>query len=292
MVDPLSITVSVVGITTAALQSIQFLIQTIDKIKDDPDTIKGVSTDLHVIQPVLQNLVKLAQDNSSPIILSEQITHAHWLERSTEDKIFWIDRWRVGLFGLERIKTFRAQLSDCKGTLSIALSTATIITTSRQEHLMQEMKDMMLQQNELVIQQQIARADVETREIQLRMQQLPAGNDNELATTTPQLRECEPSRGELLHELGKRHTANQSFIKMCEEALSQTHYQRTGEKLKGVRATNNSSTITGFINTSGEESKIDQDISDVTADNFSIAVAGVVKNLDFKNLRPSGPDKV
>lgn len=39
----------------------------------------------------------------------------------------------------------------------------------------------------------------------------------------------------------------------------------------------------------GEESRIDQDISDINADNYSIAVAGVVKDLDFKNLRPSGP---
>jgi hypothetical protein len=138
--DPLTITASVVGITTAALQSVQFLVQTIDKIKEAPDTIKGVSTDLRVIQPVLQSLVRIVQDSPSEIVLSEQIKHAvenceracgtfhlqvkHWREHSTEDKMFWIDRWKVGLFGLERIKTFRGQLSDCKGTLSVALSTA------------------------------------------------------------------------------------------------------------------------------------------------------------------------
>tara|TARA_R110002003_G_scaffold1184_5_gene22604 strand:- start:11063 stop:11626 length:564 start_codon:yes stop_codon:yes gene_type:complete len=138
--DPLTITASVVGITTAALQSVQFLVQTIDKIKEAPDTIKGVSTDLRVIQPVLQSLIRIVQDSPSEIVLSEQIKHAvenceracgtfhsqvkHWREHSTEDKMFWIDRWKVGLFGLERIKTFRGQLSDCKGTLSVALSTA------------------------------------------------------------------------------------------------------------------------------------------------------------------------
>jgi hypothetical protein len=141
MADPLSVTASVVGITTAALQGVQFLVQTIDGVKGAPDTIKGVSTDLRAVQAVLQSLVETVQVDSSQIVLSEQIKHAvgnckracgafrlqieHWMERSTQDKMFWVDRWKVGLFGLERIKTFRGQLSDCKGTLSIALSTAT-----------------------------------------------------------------------------------------------------------------------------------------------------------------------
>tara|TARA_R110002003_G_scaffold1184_5_gene22603 strand:- start:10606 stop:11091 length:486 start_codon:yes stop_codon:yes gene_type:complete len=153
------------------------------------------------------------------------------------------------------------------------------------------MKDMMLRQNEAVIQQMIAQADIETREIELSMQQLPAGSDNDSRATSPQLRGSDQSRRELLHEFENQQAANQTFIKMCEEALSQTVYQRTGQKIKGVRATNNSSALTGFINTSGEESRIDQDISDINADNYSIAVAGVVKNLDFKDLRPGGHDR-
>jgi len=76
---------------------------------------------------------------------------------------------------------------------------------------------------------------------------------------------------------------------MFEEALSRTVYERTGQKIKGVKATNNSSALAGFINKSGEELKIDQDISDVTADNWSVAVARVIKNVDLKDLRPGWP---
>lgn len=142
MADPLSITASIVGLATAALQSVQFLVQTIDGVKGAPEVIKSVSTDLRVIQPTLQSLLRTVQDDSSQVVLSEQIKDAienceracgtfrlqveHWMERSTQDKMFWVDRWKVGLFGLERIKTFRGQLSDCKGTLSVALSTATV----------------------------------------------------------------------------------------------------------------------------------------------------------------------
>jgi hypothetical protein len=54
-----------------------------------------------------------------------------------------------------------------------------------------------------------------------------------------------------------------------------------------IKATNYSAAVAGFINTSGEALNITQDISDVTADNWSVAAAGVIKNVDFKDLRPS-----
>ena len=68
--DPLSITASVVGITTAALQSAQFLVKTIDNVKDAPHTIKDISTDLRVVESVLQDLNTKAQDGSLQIIQS------------------------------------------------------------------------------------------------------------------------------------------------------------------------------------------------------------------------------
>ena len=49
----LSITASVVGITTAALQSAQFLATTIDNIRDAPGAVKDISADLRAVRPVL-----------------------------------------------------------------------------------------------------------------------------------------------------------------------------------------------------------------------------------------------
>jgi len=156
---------------------------------------------------------------------------------------------------------------------------------------MLEMKDMMLQQNEAIIRQLIARADDETTDINHSLQQLTAARTNEQDDVLKQSKESEQSKQELLQELEKQQAANAALKEMCEEDLSETVYERTGQKIKGVRATNNSSAITGSINTSGEESRIDQDISDVSADSWSIAVAGVIKNVDFKDLRPGGPDR-
>jgi hypothetical protein len=155
---------------------------------------------------------------------------------------------------------------------------------------MKEIKDMMLQQNEAVVRQQIGRADTETAEVERSMQQLTASRGGELSSVPQQCSESEQSRQELLQELKLQQAANNAFKAMCEEALSNTVYERTGQKIKGVKATNHSSAITGFINTSGEESRIEQDISNVSADNWSIVAAGVIKNVDFKDLRPGGAD--
>ncbi|RYN95806.1 hypothetical protein AA0121_g13571 [Alternaria tenuissima] len=148
----------------------------------------------------------------------------------------------------------------------------------------------MLQQNEAVVQQQIIRADTETAQIERSMQQLTASRGGDLSAVPQQTSGSEQSRQELLQELERQQAANNAFKAMCEEALSRTVYERTGQKIKRVKATNNSSAITGFMNTSGEESRIEQDISDVSADNWSIAVAGVIRNVDFKDLRPGGAD--
>ncbi len=76
MADPLSITASVVGITTAALQTIQFLSQTIDNVKDVPSTIKSIRADLQAVEPALRNLQTALQANDQQIILSDQIKPA------------------------------------------------------------------------------------------------------------------------------------------------------------------------------------------------------------------------
>jgi hypothetical protein len=148
---------------------------------------------------------------------------------------------------------------------------------------MQEMKEMILQQNETVLRREIARAGSEQPAIENSLQQLSVGGSIQLSE------ESEQSRQELLQEMRQQQISNDTFRKMGEEALSRTVYERTGQKIKGVKATNSSAALAGFINTSGEELKIDQDISDVTADNWSIAAAGVMKNVDFKDLRPTGP---
>ncbi len=137
---------SVVGIATAALQSVQLLCTTIDNVKSAPNTIRNIKVDLQLVEPVLHNLDAACRSDDTQIVLRPEVRSAvencgrackefgvligHWMRHSSEDKTFWVDRWRVGIFGQERIKTFKGQLNDCKSTLSVALSTATMYVFS------------------------------------------------------------------------------------------------------------------------------------------------------------------
>ncbi len=147
MADPLSVTASVVGIATSALMSLQFLSTTIDNIKDAPDTIRNIKSDLLAVEPVLRSLDTAARSDGTQIVLSGEVKSAivncdractdfqallgRWMKHSSEEKTFWVDRWRVGLFGQERIKAFQGRLNDCKSTLTVALSTATVYVSER-----------------------------------------------------------------------------------------------------------------------------------------------------------------
>lgn len=97
---------------------------------------------------------------------------------------------------------------------------------------MKEMKDMMLRQNEAVLQQEIARADGQQTAIESSLEQLSIGGNTQLSE------ESEQSRQELLRGIRQQQVSNDTFRKMCEEALSRTVYERTGQKIKGVKATN------------------------------------------------------
>jgi hypothetical protein len=312
--DPLSITASVVGITTAALQSVQFLVKTIDNVKDAPATIKEISADLRAIETVLQDLNVKRQDDSSQLIQSKQVGPAvencdrackafqlqveQWMKHSKEDKIFWISRWKIGLFGQEKIKTFKAQLNDCKSTLNVALTTATLFVSHRttlilyvmaneldrlvvtgQKDLTKEQKDSILKANEADIEQELTRAGKEMVEIEQTLQQLT------IRGNTASDEESEQSRLELLEELERQRAASTALREMCEDALSRTVHQRTGQKIKCIRATNDSVALVGFINASANELNMDQELSDVSADNKSFVVVGVAKNVDLKDLR-------
>ena len=97
------------------LQGVQFLLQNIDNIKNAPDAIKNIKVDLWTIEPVLRHLNTALQGGELKILLNTETKSAvyncdrarkafqasldHWMRHSTGDKTFWMDRWRVGLFG-------------------------------------------------------------------------------------------------------------------------------------------------------------------------------------------------
>lgn len=150
---------------------------------------------------------------------------------------------------------------------------------SRQDDLL---KNAILEANERFIQQENVQADNQGAEIERSLQQLT------LQGSTEPGHESDQTIQELRQELERQKAINASCKEMCDEALAKTVYARTGQNIKGVKATNYGTAVTGFYNASEQESKIRQDISGITADNWGIAVTGVARDVDFKSLRPSG----
>ena len=254
MADLLSITASVAGITTAALQSAQFLVKTIENIKDAPSTIKELTADLRVVELVLHQLIASVQGESEQVIGRSQILPAvenceracktfqlqveRWTKHSKEDKLFWMIQWKIGLFGQERINTFRGQLNDCKSTLNIALTVASLCVSPRihpillvanllnrlvvinQKDLVKAQKDSILEVNRADFEQELTRASTE-----------------------------------LVH-------------------------------IKRVTATNDGVALAGVFNVlPGEHSRIRQDISDVYADSKGFVIAGWANDVNITDMR-------
>ena len=145
MADPLSITASVVGITTAAIESVKFLRTTIGDIKSIPTALENVKSDLQAVEPVLQRIRTELESGDSQVLLIDEINNAvencksacskfqqsldHWMRHATKHKAFWAewtDRVKVGIFEQGTINVFKGRVNDCKSTLIVALSTSSV----------------------------------------------------------------------------------------------------------------------------------------------------------------------
>jgi hypothetical protein len=147
MAGPLGIAAAVTGITVAAIKSAQKLLQFIEAIQEAPVAIANIKEDLKAFDAILRSLDKALQDPQLSHELKANIQNGilqsavqgcdklctkfdtnlkHWMKHSTEDKTFWWDRVRAGYLGETKTNTFRAQLSICKATISMALNTSTL----------------------------------------------------------------------------------------------------------------------------------------------------------------------
>ncbi|KAH7012575.1 uncharacterized protein B0I36DRAFT_256336 [Microdochium trichocladiopsis] len=265
--DGVSAAASVVGVLTAALQSAQALSKMIDDIKGVPSEIAAIHRDLEAVTSVLHRLepylrdgdgssqdgpamssmpdIALAVNNCRTSCDQFQALLKRWLRHSTEDKMFWVDRWRIGLFGQSRTKAFQARLFGYKGTLALALQTDTVMRTIRQGFVMEDRKKTMLQTLEQEVGNEIARVTEEGRDIDARCREVSLYQEAQPKTDE----ELEKLRQDAQGEFQLLREANQQLQKVCEEALRKVVSARTGQNIKGVRATNESAVLTGYINT-------------------------------------------
>jgi Fungal N-terminal domain of STAND proteins len=146
MADPLSIVAAVTGITVAAIKSVQKLLQFIEAIQEAPVAIANIREDLQAVDTILRCLNRALQDPQLSDVLKTKWNGTlqsavqscqdlsiefstvlqHWMKHSTENKTFWSDRVKVGYFGETKMNKFRAKLSKCKATVSMALETSNL----------------------------------------------------------------------------------------------------------------------------------------------------------------------
>ena len=99
------------------------------------------------------------------------------------------------------------------------------------------MKDMMLKQNETVLYTELARAEGQRGEIESTLQHVSFHDG------VQRDEETEQSKQELVQEIRQQQASNETFRKICEEILSRTIYECTGQKIKGIKASEDSTSV-------------------------------------------------
>jgi hypothetical protein len=144
MADPLSITASIVGITVPALHGIRLLLDDLQRIKDAPETVKGLKDDILSVDMALTSLqtVKDGEWESLGRTVADQAKVAittctracdmfradvqRWTSHSQDGKLSWQDRAKVGFLKQGRIRSMSEQLQSCKITINSVVSIATL----------------------------------------------------------------------------------------------------------------------------------------------------------------------
>ncbi|KAI5456445.1 hypothetical protein BGZ63DRAFT_429096 [Mariannaea sp. PMI_226] len=253
----------VIGSINRSCQAVQLFVDAIDNNREIKYAVRSMRDDLQCLIPLLKNLITAVKDNACEIAL--QMETQYFLQNCR--RVCEKHAHSIRLTSQDQITTLRAQLTSFKSILNTLLQTSTYLKTARQPFMTKEMMNPMLQQFESVLERQI----VEVKQEQSALARYsPPRNDR--------------NREDILQEIRYQRKTYEAFQKLCEEALKQTVHQRTGQKIFNVKAHDKSVALTGFVNAEEEETRIDQEISDVAANVYSIAVAGVVKKIDYVAL--------
>ncbi|RSL90927.1 hypothetical protein CEP51_000480 [Fusarium floridanum] len=287
MADPLSVTASIAGIVAAAVQGVQLLSNAIDRVRNAPEAVRSIQDEIEQLKPILTQLESAINEGRSGLILGTEIKLAlenchrvctkfseslnHWMRHSTDNQMSMIDRAKIGILRQDQIRTLKEQLSGCTKILNVTLDTANYLKMARQEGMIKELGDQMLGHLETLLTKKFAEAN-EDRKAMVRYEAE--------ALTSIDVED----KHDLIRELGQQRAMINAYQGLCEKALKIVVFERTGQTIRDVKATDNSVALTGFVNAEGEEMRIEQDISQIAADGRSIAVAGVVNNVDFAAL--------
>ncbi|KFZ16001.1 hypothetical protein V502_05288 [Pseudogymnoascus sp. VKM F-4520 (FW-2644)] len=198
MSDPLSIAASVVGITAAALHSTRLLLEDLQQLKDAPNTVKRLVEDVHSVDTALK-LVQGVEDREWELLgagLAELLKTTisscekasdlfrtdlqRWTRHSEDGKLAWKDRAKVGFFKQGQIKSMSEQLSNCRLTITSAVSIANLYISVRHSHVTEEIKKTICT-TQAEVKGAITTADKQLVVLENKMEELNLSSDDEAA---------------------------------------------------------------------------------------------------------------
>ena len=141
--DPFSITVGALGITGFALSSIDHLRDLIGSLADAKEVVQDIASTLEAIQRPLTSLEQLtiadhathaeAKSDLENTGVAEAVNRCgqacadftrrlqQWTKHSNNSKLSLRDRFVVGVWNREKIRTFRTQVQSCQAIVQFAI---------------------------------------------------------------------------------------------------------------------------------------------------------------------------
>lgn len=142
--DPLSITAGALGITQFALSSIAQLHDNINNLAEAKEVARDIALNLEGIQRPLAALEELAISDPTICVAAkadlektgvvEAVNNCgqacasftgnlkRWTKHSSGTSISLRDRFSVGIWNKEKIRTFRIQVQSCQATVQFAIA--------------------------------------------------------------------------------------------------------------------------------------------------------------------------
>jgi hypothetical protein len=144
MPDPFTAFATVAGVAALVLKATKALSDDVQSIQGAPAVVMTLTQDLDALATILQtipcntegSLDHLSADANAALIRAlENCNNAcdhfqaklkKWTKHSSDQRLQWWDRVRVGIFAEKNVETLSKQLMQCKVTLSTAISTVTL----------------------------------------------------------------------------------------------------------------------------------------------------------------------
>lgn len=152
MVEPLSVTASIVGITAPALHGIRLLINDVQSIKDAPDAIRALEDHLHRVSLAVSSLQaiepreweylgsNITDEVESTVRLCTascdrfRLHLQRWTRHSPDGGFSWMDRAKIGFMKQGPIKSMQGHLQTCQIAINSVVGTATLYVVTPSAH--------------------------------------------------------------------------------------------------------------------------------------------------------------